>query len=336
MTWEANWTFIGSNGANSNLFLGNGGVILTSTPQVTVQNAASTLAVGGVISGTDYGLTKAGPGTLELRGASTYTGETTVNAGTLQLGANHVIPDASNVTIGTATLDANTRTDTTGTLDVTGTAVINLGTGAALAFADSKSVDWTGGTLNITGTLGATSLRFGDSADDLTSGPGGQLAKISVNGSGLGTYILDANGYLVPGGGLTAYDTWTTINAPGSDPNEDFDNDGVPNAIEFVVGGDKNSKDIGKLPAVATSGGNMTFTFTRDRDSVDASVSVKIEVGTNLSAWPDTFNVGANTAGSTTGVSVTDHGNGTDTIILTLPQAPHAGGFARLKVAVTQ
>jgi len=153
----------------------------------------------GVIANgaTNMTLTKTGAGTQTLSGANTYTGKTTVNAGTLKLGANNVIPNTSNVSIGTATLDADTRTDTAGTLDVTGTAVINLGSGAALAFADSKLVDWTGGTLNITGTLGATSLRFGTSADALTKGPGSQLAKISVNGSELGNYILDADGYLV-------------------------------------------------------------------------------------------------------------------------------------------
>ena len=147
-----------------------------------------------MISGTGFGLAKSGAGTPELRGANTYTGARVINDGTLQMGANHVIPSASNVTIGTATLDADTRTDTVGTLDVNGAAVINLGSGAALAFADSKSVGWVG-TLNITGTLGATSLRFGDSTDDLTSGPGSQLASIIVNGDGLGTYVLDANGY---------------------------------------------------------------------------------------------------------------------------------------------
>ncbi len=203
MVWGGNWTFIGSNGANSNLNMGTGQVFLNGNRQVTVTNAAATLTVGGVIANLDTtarSLTKAGAGTLELRGICTYTGATTVNAGTLKMGANNVLPNAltSTVSIGTATLDADTRTDTAGTLDVTGDATINLGSGAALAFADSKAVDWTGGTLNITGTLGATSLRFGDSADDLTPA---QLALISVNGSGLGTYALDANGYLVLGGG---------------------------------------------------------------------------------------------------------------------------------------
>ncbi|OYV04324.1 MAG: hypothetical protein CFE26_17500, partial [Verrucomicrobiales bacterium VVV1] len=195
-------TFAGSNGANSNLHLGSGAVFLKGgNRQISVTNSATTLTIGGVIqndSTPGRSLTKAGAGTLELRGANSYTGATAVNAGTLKMGANNVIPNASNVTIGTATLDVNTRTDTAGTLNVTGTAVINLGSGAAIAFADSKAVAWTGNSLDITGTLGATSLRFGDSADDLTAT---QLAKISVNGSGLGTYVLDASGYLVASGG---------------------------------------------------------------------------------------------------------------------------------------
>jgi len=196
MTWNS-WTFIGTNGDASNLHLGSGTVFLKSTPtSVSVTHSAATLIVGGVIqndSTTGRSLTKAGAGTLELRGTSTYTGATTVNAGTLKLGANNVIPNASNVSIGTATLDANTRMDTAGTLNVTGAAVINLGSGAALTFANSSAITWNGASLNITGTLGATSLCFG--AGGLSEA---QLAKISVNGSGLGTYTLDASGYLMP------------------------------------------------------------------------------------------------------------------------------------------
>ncbi len=181
-------------------------------------NQTRTLTLGGsnadsntfgkVIANNGTGLTslvKSGGGTWLLSQTNTYGGATNITGGTLKLGANNALPNTltSTVTIGTATLDADTRTDTAGTLDVTGNAVINLGTGAALAFADSDAIDWTGGTLNITGTLGATSLRFGTDNTGLTGGANSQLSKISVNGGPAGTHTLDALGYLVPNGDTT-------------------------------------------------------------------------------------------------------------------------------------
>jgi|GEM_PF-1346569 len=87
--WTKDFTFIGSNGAASDLNLGTGAVTINGTAgarTVTIQNAATTLTVGGVISGSGYGLTKAGPGTLVLTGANTYDGGTIVSGGTLELG----------------------------------------------------------------------------------------------------------------------------------------------------------------------------------------------------------------------------------------------------------
>lgn len=99
--WNADFTFTGTKDLN----LGTGAVTLGASPQVTV--TASTLTVGGAISGSGYGLTKAGNGTLALTGANTYTGTTTVNAGTLLLaGASHT--GGGNYTINSAgTLSGN-------------------------------------------------------------------------------------------------------------------------------------------------------------------------------------------------------------------------------------
>ena len=77
--WNGDFTFTGTQSLN----LGTGAVTLNATRTVTV--SANTLTVGGVISGSGFGLTKAGTGTLTLTGANTYTGATSVNAGTLNI-----------------------------------------------------------------------------------------------------------------------------------------------------------------------------------------------------------------------------------------------------------
>jgi hypothetical protein len=62
---------------------------------------------------------------------------------------------------------------------------------------------------------------------------------------------------------------------------------------------------------------------------------VEIEVGTDLSTWPTVYTVGADTAGSTPGVVVTeDSSPGFDTITLTVPMGTDPKKFARLAVEV--
>jgi autotransporter-associated beta strand protein len=174
---------LGALTGSRNLGLGSG--------TVSIGNNHLSTAYSGMLSGSGS-LAKTGNGTLTLSGTNSYTGTTSVNVGTLALGASNVLP-ATALSIGNATLDAATFTDTLGTLEVTATtAKINLGSGAALAFANSSAVDWTGGTLNLTGTfVPGVSIRFGTASGGLTSI---QLGLISA--AGFGSLTLDANGYL--------------------------------------------------------------------------------------------------------------------------------------------
>ena len=128
-------------------------------PSLSGNNVTFATPIGNASTG-NFSKTNT-PGTLTLTSTATYTGTTAISGGTLALGANNIIPDSSNVSIGAATLDAATFDDQLGTLDVTAAATINLGTGANLIFADSNLVDWTGGTLNITGTfVSGSSIKF--------------------------------------------------------------------------------------------------------------------------------------------------------------------------------
>ena len=273
------------------------------------------------------GITKTGAGTLTLSSAANdYSGATIVTQGTLVLGASNVLPNGTNVTLGTATLNAATFTDTAGTLAISGGGTINLGSGAALAFADSHSVAWTG-TLTLTGTyVSGSSLRFGTDATGLTSG---QLASISKPGGG--TVALDASGFLVDA--AAGYASWKAVNAPTGTTADDYDGDGVSNGVEYLLGGTKNTKELSKLPAVFTSGTNLLFTFQRAQASIDGTTSVAIQVGTNLSTWPDSYNVPGTAQANNPGVTVVkDTSVGFDTVTLTVPRAPDAAKFARLVV----
>ncbi|MGB6223242.1 autotransporter-associated beta strand repeat-containing protein [Haloferula sp.] len=325
------------------LMIGDGGTtggvsqnspnIIVETGAILATNRSDTLTQGtnslnAVISG-DGGFAQVGGGTTVLTLANTFSGPTTVTGGTLALGASDTLPDASGISIGSATLDAASFTDTVGTLDITSTATINLGAGAALSFADSSEFVWTGG-LNLTGAfVSGSSLRFGNNVNGLTSS---QLALISINGA-TPPLALDANGYLiqVPGG----YAAWEATHAPntGDDPNADEDRDGVTNGVEYVLGGRIDTHDLAKLPAVSLSGENMLFTFKRDQASIDGSTALVIQTGTTLSAWPNSYIVGTSTADSAAGVSIIENTpSGFDTVTLTLPLGADVNRFARLMI----
>jgi len=297
------------------------GLDTTNAGTFTVSNNIinSSASGGGAI-----GVMKLGTGTLVLTGSNTYTGGTAINGGTLALGANHVLSDSSAVSISSATLNAATFTDTAGTLDISGTATINLGNSAALAFVDSSSIDWTGGTLNITGTLGATSLRFGTTSSGLTAA---QLVKISLNGSGLGTYTLNSSGYLV----ASPYLTWSGGAAFGADAN----GDGVENGLAFLLGA-TNLNSVITLPPVTHSGGGLTLTFSMrnaaSRGSAKLTVEHSHDVGLS-DPWTAVLVTDGN-SGPTNGVTfVVTPGSPSNNVQATISSSQASSGklFARLK-----
>jgi len=96
-----NFTFIGSSS------LDFGTAVVTNTANHTVTVSANTLAIGGSIAGSGFGLTKLGVGTLLLYGANTYSGNTiVVNAGTLALTNGGSIA-SSPLTVSNSTLDVS-------------------------------------------------------------------------------------------------------------------------------------------------------------------------------------------------------------------------------------
>jgi hypothetical protein len=143
-----------------------------------------------------------------------------------------------------------------------------------------------------------------------------------------------------PTSGGTSYASWASTHAPttGSNPNADEDGDGVSNGAEYVLGGSKDTNDIGQLPQSSIDGADLVFTFVRDQASIDGSTAVTIEVSTDLVGWTagDSPYAVPAAASNPPGVSVAKDSPvaGKDTVTLRIPRAPDAAKFARLKVTV--
>lgn len=260
-------------------------------------------------------LTGNGNSNINIAGALTFDTVGNITVTELVEGAGSLTKTGT----GTLTLSAvNTRTGATtvtaGVLAVTGTAL-----------ADASSLTITGGKVNLTGTETVNALFFG--AAQQASGTWG------ATGSGA-THIDDIH-FSGPGklsvttGPVGGYSTWAATNASTGGANDDYDNDGVSNGVEYVLGGSAATNDAGKLPTISVTGGNLVFTFVRKQASDTPDATTAIEVGTNLATWPQTFTVGTSPE-----VSVTPNGNGTDTVTLTLGQAADPKKFARLTVSI--
>ncbi len=155
---------------------------LDGTGTVRNNGAAATLTLGGGDhSGTFTGaiqngtgvlsLTKAGTGTQNLNGATTYTGTTTVNAGMLSV-------------------------NTGGTLWTTGALVVNGGTlQFDNSFVSAASLSGPGGIVNLTAANGMADLAVGtDNSDTAFSGNITGTVLTSFRKVGAGTLTLNGNG----------------------------------------------------------------------------------------------------------------------------------------------
>lgn len=285
----------------------------------------STLTVSGGTAATSGALAKTGAGTLVLSGLQQYTGATTVSTGTLAL------------------------------VGGSQTSAITVDSGASLGFTlgspttSTQAVDLTNGTVQITGTVDNSSnyklmtAELGFTFTDLAT----QLAT-PITGYALQLQNGNTELWLVYTGGGTVgspYDTWAagTFANPFTNtaPDADFDNDGLSNLLEFVLGGDPTISQAGIAPSVSTSGTDLVLTFKRsDASELAPAVAVKVELSTDLTFSTPAQDIVIGPASdpgpiAPSGASYTvSNSDGLDTIIVTIPQGSDAKKFARVK-AVT-
>ncbi len=263
-------TFIGNPGitfagdftlARHSLNMGTGNTNLgTAVRSITVEDETSTLTFGGIVSNTG-GITKLGDGILELTGANTYSGATTVSTGTLAL-------------VGGSQASAITVED-----------------GAKLGFTlgspttSSASVTLDGGHgIVITGTVD------GESDYPLMAADGGFTGDPALLGVFMDYSLqLRAGGtelWLALDTGVSPYDDWANGNAFDADGS----GDGIPNGVAWVLGAadpTENVRDEGLLPTIEADGDLVSFTFRRLKAANDdPNTGIEVEYSTDLAgAW---------------------------------------------------
>jgi autotransporter-associated beta strand protein len=91
-----------SGAANKTLTFTGGGLALGASRTFTVADGGQAIDVdvGAVVSGSTFGVTKAGAGVMRMSGVNTYTGATAVNAGILQVTGSGSINTSSGITVG--------------------------------------------------------------------------------------------------------------------------------------------------------------------------------------------------------------------------------------------
>lgn len=240
------------------------------------------------------GLIMNGTGTTTLTGANTYTGSTSVKFGKLALvGGSQTSP----ITVDSgATLGFTVGSPTTST--------------SSLTFSGETAKVSVSGT-PVAGTLMTASSIVGTPVLDPEI-PGFELA---IEGGGTLLTLKSSS--------AENYDTWATTNgATGQASNLDHDNDGVPNGVEYFIGGPSgNTTGFTALPSVTTSAGVRSITWTKAASYTgDYGTDFIVETSSSLAAESWTTEASPGT--------VTIIGN---EVTYTFPAGP-AKNFARLKV----
>lgn len=135
---------------------------------------------------------------------------------------------------------------------------------------------------------GPGTVTFGDAAAATSatfSAAGDYLLRLAANDGS--TTVFQDLAVTVTGGG---FESWIAQN-PGTglltDPLDDPDHDGIPNLMEYALGGNPASGQSGVLPDVSTSdfGGSKYLTITFDRARSD--VNYIVEVSPDLVEWTE-------------------------------------------------
>ncbi|MFD0893866.1 hypothetical protein KBB96_10615 [Luteolibacter ambystomatis] len=299
-------------------------------------------------------LVKKGTASQTLTTAQTFTGSTTVQAGTLYLNAalasTQVSVGAAGTLAGFGSIAGSTTVAGVVSPGSTATTVGTLPTHDLSFNGGSYLCQLKAGTcdlLDVTGNLNLTNATLTTAVLQATTLTSYTVARYT--GTRTGTFNPGAlpSGFFIQYDdvnrtvnlvfGASPYTTWSQglgMNPSGDGaPNADYDHDGIPNAVEYVLGTDPKTASSSSF-MTSSDGTNWTIAFIRNVNSETSDISLSVEASDNLSTW-QSFHVGVTTGDSSPGVSVITLDAQTEIITVTIPRGSGNRIFARLRVSAS-
>jgi autotransporter-associated beta strand protein len=266
-----------------------GGITLIGSTSVTASVANSVLT--GVIKGTGD-LVKTGNANLTLNSTPTYSGNTTIVQGSLKLIKANSSNQSSIVTIA------------------------NTGAALELGFNGTDTV----GQL----IIGNTRMAAGVYKSSTNTGSG--IAIQQLVGTGTLTVLVQSTEPY-------SYQTWAAAAAQGlvAGVNDggmaDPDQDGIPNMMEFTLGGAPKVASKTILPVLTKTASSWTFEYNRSDMSLTSGMAQYVEYGDRLTGWT-TVTIPA----TSSGIVEIIPGVPSDHVKVTIPTTGNQV-FARLKIS---
>jgi autotransporter-associated beta strand protein len=315
--------------------------------------AAEDLVFNGSFETAANPITKTGDGLMVIQGAQGYTAPTNVNGGTLLVQGSLddtlvTVADTATLTgggsiVGPVTVQAGgtiapgtaVGTIQTGSATVAGTYACEIDGTAFDSLVVTGDLDLTGATLDLS-VLGGGATEETYVIASFTGALTGNFATVNGLPSGYTVQYKGATKQVVlTTAPLGPYESWEQLNGiAGSGASFDSDGDGIPNGIEFVIGGDPSGPDSDSnslLPTVAIDATYLTITYRRTDES--AGFGPFVEYGSTLGSWTEAE---AGVDGVVVNETNDGFGVGIDSVEVKIPRALAVGTklFARLRIDI--
>ena len=354
LTVTSTWGIIQRNASTA--FNLGGGTIIAGANMPFDTAATLTAATTSTIDTAGFVVTAprafSGSGNLDVTGGGffTVTGTTSTASGALDIDGNTTLNGNGIVSASVTTVNSGSTILPGGTLGFTGGVIFDAGATLDVAVSSATAAD----KINAVGSITSN----GAIKVSLTgyTPVGGEVYDIADFASFSGTPAFDFTDATLPGGltwNTSSFATDGTIKIDGGNPyaafesangitgagaDADSDNDGIPNGIEFVIGGDPSGpgSDSNALRPTIVNTDPVYVDFIFRRTDSSALSDPYVQYGSTLAGWTDA-EPGLPGGNPVVIDETNDHfGPGIDRVTVRIPRALAVDQklFARLRVDI--